>query len=331
MKSIGVGLIGAGSFGAQHATALPRAGGFHLVGVCRDKPDGLDAFVARHGGRAYRDAAHLLADPAVEAVVIATPHDRHEDAAMAAALAGKPILLEKPMAPTLDACDRIAAATRVTGVPLMVGHVQRFAAPFLAAKAVLDSGRLGAVRFGMSAMVKLWMEANRQPWHMHHASGGGMLMTAGIHALDRLLWLVGSPVQSVNAVVQAAFHDQEADDSALLLLRFANGAAATVASIAYRDGAPFGGTELVCDKGVMVIDPAGSVKIGQGAAWTALDLPASPEPMFDALVEEWRAFGRLIRDGGPNPVDAASARATIACIEAALESARLGREVVLQG
>lgn len=329
MSSIGVGLIGAGSFGAQHAKAIPQAGGFHLVGACRENPEGVYAFVAKHGGRAYRCAADLLADPAVEAVVIATPHDRHEEAAVAAARAGKAILLEKPMAPTLDACDRIDAAAAAAGVPLMIGHVQRFAAPLVAAKAVLGSGRLGAVRFGMSAMVKLWMEANRQPWHMRNASGGGMLMTAGIHALDRLLWLVDSPVRSVTSVAQAAFHDQEADDSAMMLLRFANGAAATVASIAYRDGAPFGGTELVCDGGVMLIDPGGGVRIGQGAAWTALALPPSTDTMADALVEEWRAFGRLIREGGLNPAEPASARATIACILAALESARLGREVVL--
>ena len=110
MTSIGVGLIGAGSFGAQHAMALPLAGGFHLVGACRESPQGLDDFIARHGGRAYRGMADLLADPAVEAVVIATPHDRHEEAAVAAARAGKAILLEKPLAPTLEACDRIAAA-----------------------------------------------------------------------------------------------------------------------------------------------------------------------------------------------------------------------------
>ncbi|WP_293856080.1 Gfo/Idh/MocA family oxidoreductase [uncultured Alsobacter sp.] len=329
MSSIGVGLIGAGSFGAQHAMALALAGGFHLVGACRESPQGLEDFIARHGGRAYSGTADLLADPAVDAVVIATPHDRHEEAAVAAARAGKAILLEKPLAPTLEACDRIAAAAKAASVPLMIGHVQRFAAPLVAAKAALDAGRLGAVRFGMSAMVKLWMEANRQPWHMRNASGGGMLMTAGIHALDRLLWLVGSPVHSVTAVAQAAFHDQESDDSALLLLRFASGAAATVASIAYRDGAPFGGTELVCENGVMLIDPGGAVRIGKGAAWTALDVPESSNTMFDALVSEWRAFGRLIREGGPNPVDAASARATIACILAALESSKLCREVVL--
>jgi phthalate 4,5-cis-dihydrodiol dehydrogenase len=330
-RSVGVGIIGAGSFGERHAEAIARAGGFELVGACREKPDGLDAFVAVHGGRAFRDMAELLADPAVEAVVIAVPHDVHEAAAVAAARAGKAILLEKPMAPTLAACRRIDAAVRAAGVPLMVGHTQRFAASMVAAKGLLDSGRLGKVRFGMSAMVKLWMEPNRRTWHLRTDSGGGMLMTAGIHALDRLLWLVGTPVHSVAAVGGAVFHRQESDDSMMLLLRFADGAAASVASIAYRDGAPFGGTELVCDEGVLVLDPAGEARLGQGAAWRTLDLPPSSDRVGDALVEEWRAFGRLVREGGPNPVDAASASATIACIVAALESARTGREVVVGG
>ena len=169
------------------------------------------------GGR-ISDAAELLADPAIAAVVIATPHHTHEEIAIAAARAGKAILLEKPMAPSLAGCDAIAKAAHIAGVPLMVGHTQRFSASMLEAKALLEKRELGSVRFGSSAMVKLWMEPNRRPWHLTTSTGGGMLMTAGIHALDRLLWLVDVPVRSVFAMGGATFHDQEADDSTVMLL-----------------------------------------------------------------------------------------------------------------
>ncbi len=326
--AIGVGIIGAGWFGERHAAALKQAG-FRLVGACRESPAGLDAFTAEHGGIGYTDVDALLADSAVEAVVIATPHETHAALTIRAAARGKAVLLEKPMAPTLADCDAIARAVEEAGVPFMVGHTQRFAPSIVAAKALLDTGALGRVRFGSSTMVKLWMEPNRRPWHLRRDTGGGMLMTAGIHALDRLLWLVGQPARSVYAVASAAFHDQESDDSALLLLRFADGAAATVTSIAYHDGAPYGGTELVCDHGVLQIDPGGGLRIGQGGTWrdVALDLPA--DVMGEALVEEWRRFAALIRGGGPSPVDAVSARHTIACIVAALESAGTGREATV--
>lgn len=327
--TIGVGLIGAGWFGERHAVAMKAAGGFRLAGACRESLDGVGAFAALHGGTAYADADHLLADPGIQAVVIATPHGTHAELAARAAARGKAILLEKPMAPTLKECDAIMAAVTSSGVPFMVGHTQRFAPSVVAAKTLLDSGELGRVRFGSSAMVKLWMEPNRRPWHLRRDTGGGMLLTAGIHALDRLLWLAGQPVKSVVAVAGAVFHDQEADDSALLLLRFADGAAATVTSIAYRDGAPFGGTELVCEAGVLQLDPGAGLRVGRGGSWqdVPLDLPA--DVMADALVEEWRAFGRVIRGTGTNPADAASARATVACIVAALDSARTGQEVAV--
>lgn len=324
---IGVGIIGAGWFGARHAVALAQAGGFELVGACRERPSpALDAFVAAHGGIAHPDAASLLADPRIGAVVIATPHHTHAALACQAARAGKAILLEKPMAPDLAQCDAIAAAVAQAGVPFLVGHTQRFAAPLRAAHDILRAGELGRVRYGASTMVKLWMEANRQPWHLNKDSGGGMLLTAGIHALDRLLWLMDAAPVRVAASGGSLFHDQEADDTAVLLMRFADGAAATVASVAYRDGAPFGGTELVCERGTMLIDPGGGVRIGQGGVFrdVRLDLPA--DVMGAALAEEWRALHAMITRGAPSPVSAASARRTIATIAAALESMRSGAE-----
>ncbi len=137
-ESLGVGIIGAGWFGERHADAIRSVEGVHLVGACRDNPSGLDAFTSRFGGRAYRDSGDLLADPAIAAVVIATPHQTHESLAIAAAAAGKAILLEKPMAPSLSGCDAIAKAAQVAGVPLMIGHTQRFSASMLEAKALLS-------------------------------------------------------------------------------------------------------------------------------------------------------------------------------------------------
>lgn len=326
-RILGIGIIGAGYFGGRHAAALAKAGGFRLAATCRQDATALAAFVARHGGRGHRDVAALLADPEVDAVVIASPHHLHEAHALAAARAGKPMLLEKPMAPSLAACDRIIAAVRDARVGVMLGHTLRFAAPMMAARGMIARGEIGEVGFGRSAMVKIWMQDNRRGWQMDPDTGGGMLFTAGIHALDALLWLMPAPPLRVHAVLAARFHDMQADDVAQLTIRFADGAIGSVASVGYRDGAPVGGLEIVGTRGVLAVDPATGVRLGRGGAWTdvPLDLPANV--IGEALVEEWRAFGRMIRDGASPAVDAAAGRTAVAVIAAALESSRRGTEV----
>lgn len=326
-RILGAGIIGAGHFGARHAASLAKAGGWRVAAACRQDGDALAQFVAEHGGRGHRDVAALLADPEVDAVVIASPHHLHEEHAIAAARAGKPILLEKPMAPSVASCDRIIAAARDAGVGVLLGHTLRFAAPVIAAREMIARGEIGAVRYGRAAMIKIWMQDNRRGWHMEPETGGGMLFTAGIHALDALLWLMPSAPRRVHAMAAAQFHAMNADDTAQITIRFADGAIGSVASVGYRDGGPVGGIEIVGTRGVLAVDPAKGVRLGRAGAWSdvKLDLPANV--IAEALVEEWRAFGRMIRDGAPPAVDVAAGRTSIAVIEAAFESSRRGSEV----
>lgn len=325
--ALGIGIVGAGHFGARHAAALAKAGGFRVAAACRQDEKALAAFVAAHGGRGHRDVDALLADPGVDAVVIASPHHLHEAHALAAARAGRPMLLEKPMAPSVGACDRIIAAAREAGVGVLLGHTLRFAAPVIAAREMIARGEIGEVRYGRAAMIKIWMQDNRRGWHMEPETGGGMLFTAGIHALDALLWLMPSPPRRVHCFAAAQFHDMNADDTAQLTIRFADGAIGSVASVGYRDGGPIGGIEIVGTRGVLAVDPAKGVRLGRGGAWSEVNLELPANVIGEALVEEWRAFGRMIREGAPPAVDAGAGRTSVAVIEAALESSRHGAEV----
>ncbi|MBM3521780.1 MAG: Gfo/Idh/MocA family oxidoreductase [Alphaproteobacteria bacterium] len=326
---LNVGILGAGYFGARHASAMARTGGCRLVAACRSEPDSLARFVGTHGGTPYRRIEELLADPAVEAVVIATPHHLHEAHAVAAARARKHILLEKPMASSLAACLRIAAAAREAGIVLMLGHTLRFAAPMAAAKAAIERGEIGPVRFARGALVKLWMEANRRDWHLDPARGGGMLFTAGIHWLDAVMWLVGEPVEAVQAALGARFHEQRVDDLAQITLRFRGGAIGAVTSLGYRDGAVGTAIEVVGDRGVLAIEPARGLRLGTGGQWRDLPVTLPAAVMEEALAEEWRAFIRAVRGGEAPAVDAAAGGRVVACIEACFESARLGREIAV--
>lgn len=328
---VGIGLIGAGHFGAVHAAAIARQPDARLVAVCSGRPEQAAAFAATHGGTARPDWRAVLDDPAVSAVVIATPHDLHVDVAVAALASGRHVLLEKPMAPSVALCGEIEAAAASAPGLLMIGHVMHFFRPILAARAVLAEGRLGRPLAGTSGLVKLWMEANRRPWHLTPETGGGMLMTAGIHALDQLVWLMDGRVAAVSAMTAALFHPQSADDSAFLNLRFADGRLGQVTSLAYRDGAVTNAMQLVCEGGVLDIDLDRGVRIGRGTAWTDVAGSWETDGMAAAVTREWRAFLDAIAADDRSPVPAAYGRHVVGIIEAALASSATRAEVAVTG
>jgi phthalate 4,5-cis-dihydrodiol dehydrogenase len=324
-----VGILGAGYFGEQHARAIAAVPGLRLTAV-NDCDRALAQRLAnRHGAAAGSDWRQLVADAAVDIVVIATPHELHMPMAIAAAQAGKHTLLEKPMGRTVAECTAILEAAERSGTTLLIGQLLHFALPSLVARRILDAGDLGRPIAGTSTLVKLWMEPNRRPWHLDPGRGGGMLMTAGIHALDLLVWFMGAPAATVFAAAGTLMHAQAADDSAMLLVRFADGRFGQVSSIGYRDGGVVYGMDLVCEKATLRIDFARGVSIGRGGDWTPVANSAEPAWMLRALEREWQAMQAAVRTGAPAPVSGAYGRHMVACIQAALQSSRERREVAV--
>lgn len=324
---IGVGIIGAGHFGRVHAKAISLVDGLVVVAACRE--GGAQDFVSEHGGTPYSEWQHIVADPRVQIVVVATPHQLHEEIAVAAARAGKHILLEKPMAPTFQACEAISQAASKAGVHLLVGHTMHFALPCLRAKVILDTGILGRAMVGTSSMVKLWMEANRKPWHLSPEMGGGMLMTAGIHALDRLVFLMGQEVVGVSATMASLLHAQNVDDTALITLRFADGALGQVQSIGHRGGPMTAATDIICEKGVLRLDLDQGVWIGQNGSWEIVPDSAEPDWMLRAVEREWRALLDALQGNVPLPISPEFAAHIVQIIEASCRANIDRREVSL--
>lgn len=325
----GIGIIGAGSYGAAHAEAIRELSTARLVAASRTNEAELRSFCTQYEAAGYTDYRELLARPDIDTVVIATPHHLHTSIALAAAAARKHILLEKPMAPTLAECDQIIAAVRQAGVGLMVGHVNHFVPAYQRARALLDSGEMGEIVMGVSTMSKFWFEPNRRWWHLDRGTGGGMWMTAGIHPLDRLTWLIGSQVTAVSARLRTRFHDQPADDVGMVFLRYANGAMGTVVSTGYADGAPKHLTELTCTNGMINIDYTAGVTVGKGERWQTLPDTGHERWMHAALVEEWRQFLDSLDRGTPSPVTGEFARHIMSVVLAAEESSARDAEVRL--
>src|SRR4051794_33743766 len=222
-----VGLIGAGRIGASHAGLLARRVPEAELGVVADpRPAAAQALADATGARAVTDPGELLADPDVEAVVITASSVAHADLIEAAAEAGKAVFCEKPAGMTLAEIDRGIAVTEKAGVPFQVGFNRRFARDFAAGRAAIDRGEIGTPHLlrSLTRDPGLADPGAVPPWTI-------FLQTL-IHDFDTLIWLnPGARPVSVFAVADAlvapAFKSAGLLDTALVVIRFDNGAMAT--------------------------------------------------------------------------------------------------------
>jgi phthalate 4,5-cis-dihydrodiol dehydrogenase len=327
---INVGIIGAGFWGEKHADAIQQLPGVRLVASNRTNSAALQSFTDKYGGRGYTRYQDLLKDKEVEAVVITTPHHLHTHILVEAAQAGKHILLEKPMAPNLEECDRMIQAAREHSVTFMVGHTNHFVPVYMTVKRLLESGEFGDPVMIVDRTLKRWWAPNRRDWHLDRDLGGGMWMTIGVHNVDRMVWLTGSRVQSVSAHLDTRFHNQRADDIGSAFLRFENGIAGTAITVGYKTGAPCFDTEIVCTNGLIRVDKMGGISIAQDETWRRLPQNRQVGPdswMEEAMIFEWQAFLSAIETGEQPEVTGEFARHIMAVIFAAEQSSKEKREI----
>ncbi len=177
------------------------------------------------GADCYDNYQALLARTDVDAVAICTPHNLHLPMTQAAAAAGKHVLCEKPMAPSVEECDAMIDACKRAGVALGVVFQSRFEPLTLQLKQMLDSDRLG--RMIHTAAHTVWYRDDAYyrsaPWRGTWAEeGGGVLINQAIHTLDTLVWLGGLPSR-VTAQMRTLNHDIEVEDLAVAILEYAGG------------------------------------------------------------------------------------------------------------
>ena len=304
--SIRMGVIGTGIMGADHVTTLHRQTSGATVNMVADvdlaraqaTADGIP------GARATADGFALIADPEVDAVVIASHDSTHAALAVAAVRAGKPVLCEKPLAPTVAECLDVVRAERdavgAGDAPLIsLGFMRRFDPGYVQLKAALDAGEGGAplvlhcISRGVSSAPG--------------ASDESSVTGSAIHEFDVVPWLLGSPI------VEVSWHaprcSSEAiglQDPQLLLLRTADGALSTVEVFL---NARYGydvRCEIVCEQGTLALtEPLRMVR--DSARRRATGYPADWRPRFaDAYRLELQAWIDGITGGQPS-ADMASA------------------------
>lgn len=332
MEPTGIGVIGAGLMGAhflaiaqQHPACLP-------VGVADVLEDRAHTLAVQHGVRSFSDYRDLLADPNLDAVVIATGEASHLEPALDAAAAGKHMLIEKPLATSsMDAEKMVEAATRA-GVLLMVAHALRFDPNYGRAWQAVRSGSLGEVVHVNARRNTSMGDATRL------AGRVSVTFYLGSHSVDVLQWIMGSPICEVTAIcARKALGHLDIDDTVLSLLRFQNGAIGALENSWIRpDGAANRkiGSSLVLmgTRGAFAIETMtpGAVLYTEGRSD-----PYNPAYSFeDALFgivsvyrDEFGHFVDCIRRGARPIVTPAQALSTVRVCEAIEEALRLRRPV----
>lgn len=204
-----------------------------LVAATDPRPAALDRFVTDFGGRAHESLESLAADPAVEAIYVASPHQFHARQTEIAAAHGKHVLVEKPMALGIDECRRMIAACQAAGVRLIVGHCHSFDSPILKARELIDGGALGRVRMIQALNYTDFLYRPRRPEELDTAAGGGVVFSQAAHQVDIVRLLAGSPAVSVRAVLGAWDDARPTEGAYTALMWFADGAFASLTYSGY--------------------------------------------------------------------------------------------------
>ncbi len=235
-RQVRIGMIGAGFIAGYHLDGLRAAGGTEVRVIAGRSPAKVAALASRHGiADSVTDWRMVLARDDIDAVVITTPDDTHPQIAIAAAAAGKHILLQKPMARTSGECRRIIAAVEAADVHLQVSFMHRYFEEVVLARQLLADGAIG--RPYSMRLRNATPGADWGAWFYQRARvGGGVVMQLGVHGIDLLRHLFGA-IEAVSATTALMRSERtladgsvvhpDNEDHALALYRFASGALAS--------------------------------------------------------------------------------------------------------
>lgn len=227
-RAIKVGVAGLGRAFSLMIPAFAGDSRVSLVAASDPRAEARARFARDFGGRAHETVEALVADPDLDVVYVATPHGLHARHAIMAAQAGKHVLVEKPMALTLDDCAAMIAAAERGGVHLVVGHSHSFDAPIRRTRELIASGEFGAVRMITALNYTDFLYRPRRPEELDTAQGGGAVLNQAAHQVDIVRLLGGGRVASVRAMTGAWDRARPVEAAYAAQLLFDNGAFASL-------------------------------------------------------------------------------------------------------
>jgi UDP-N-acetyl-2-amino-2-deoxyglucuronate dehydrogenase len=338
-KNLRLALVGCGRISRNHFDAISRIDGLDLVGVADIVPERAEAAALQNGVPGFTSLAAMLAAVDCDVVTVAAPSGLHPALGIEAALAGKHVVSEKPMAISLEGADALIRACKDNDVRLFVVKQNRLNPAIQLVKRAVDKGRFGRIH-SANCTVR-WARPqeyyDQAPWRGTWAMDGGAFMNQASHYVDLMQWLAG-PVESVVAMTATQERRIEAEDSGAAVLRFRNGAIGVldVTMLTYPKN---------LEGSITILGDRGSVKIGGTAVnrvetWLFEDYDDDDKLIEAAATTPPTVYGfghqgyyrnvlRVLRGEAVPDTDGAEGRKSLEIILAIYEAARTGGTVTL--
>lgn len=337
------GIVGCGRIAKRHSELLGNnvIKGAQLIAVCDLQKDRADGIAKEFNVNSYCDMDKMMTSEDIDVVVILTPSGMHANHTINLAKYGKDIMVEKPMALTLDDADEMIKECDKNNCRLFVIKQNRFNIPVVKLREAFDAGRFGKLFLG-TVRVR-WARHqdyyDQDSWRGTWAMDGGVLTNQASHHLDLLEWIMGD-VESVFAKSITAMADIETEDTAVVTLKFKNGALGIIeATTATRPDNLEGSISILGEKGTVVV---GGFAVNKMQTWLFEDKePEDSKVLDDYSVNPPNVYGfghqayyehviDCISEAGPNLVDGFQGRKSIELISAIYESVETSKEVFLR-
>ncbi|MEM8791198.1 MAG: Gfo/Idh/MocA family oxidoreductase [Pseudomonadota bacterium] len=341
-RPVSLAVAGAGLIGRRHIDLIGQSEAATLSAIADPAPAAHD-LAGSLGVPWFADLAELFRETRPDGLIVATPNQLHRDHALAAIAAGVPVLVEKPLADTVEAAEAIVMAAERAGVPVLVGHHRRHNPLIARAKAQIEAGALGRL-VAVHASFWIYKPDDYFDAAWRRAPGAGPVFINLIHDIDLLRHLCGE-IEEVTAAQSSAVRGHPVEDTAVALLRFASGALGTLTASDTIAG-PWSWEQTAGENPAypetgeacyLIGGTHGSLSIPQGALWRHPEKRGWWEPMeatrdpatpADPLMRQLEHFARVIRGEEAPLVQGAEGLAALRVVAAIKRSAAEGRPVI---
>jgi phthalate 4,5-cis-dihydrodiol dehydrogenase len=285
-----LGVVGLGKAFMLMLPGLLAHPAVKLVAAADPRKEARERFAADFGAKVYEDAEALAADPSVQAIYVASPHEFHTRHVCVAAAHRKHVLVEKPMALTLQDCQTMIEAVGTAGVHMVVGHSHSFDPPIARTRALIQSGEFGRLHMITAINFTDFLYRPRRPEELRTETGGGVIYNQAPHHVDVVRLLAGGRVKSVQALTGAWDETRPTEGAYVALLAFDG----TFASLTYSGYAHFDSDEFMD----WIAESGYPKNSGQFAATRAL-LAGTASAKGETMLKQAYNYGGAAQPGAP--------------------------------
>ena len=333
--SIRWGIIGTGTHADNFIVpALGSAGGTELVSICDIDLNRAGEFAARHKVEGIYDSMEsMLDDPKLDAVWIATPNSLHAQQTIQAAEAGKHVMVEKPMALTVDDCERMIESCDRNNVKLGIDFQNRFHPVHMEARRLIQNGEIGEINAATAQFCRGFSRGFMKGWRVDpEIAGAGALMGQGLHPIDLLRFLLDSEVVEVMAMNDDDPPDRPVEDMAHIILKFENGAHGIVicgilAPRPDNDAILYGARAKISCKGTVGMWLQGELLVDGDSIDLRMGIPSGSVSGPELYVGVAEHFNQCINEGTPPLISGSNGMQMVRIANAIQESCRKGISV----